>query len=112
MKRTKLSLVALTAITVALLLSAFNSIVPIAASDIPASLGKQPANQAQTPLYTSCTEDKPTAVLTPAAPATAAATAQAAAATTGPEDFVFLRIVGKESEACYQATETFAAGNF
>jgi polyisoprenoid-binding protein YceI len=100
LKRSKRSFLTFTAIAIALLLSSFNVVVPVAA---------------QTPLYTPCTEDKPTAVLTPAPVATAAATAAAdaqAAATAGAEDFVFLRIIAAESQACYQSTETFAKGNF
>lgn len=73
--------------------------------------------KAQTPLYRSCTEDR-TATATPTGvaatiEATAAATIEATAEATAEAaaDLLVVRIIGPESEACYQVGEVFLGNN-
>jgi polyisoprenoid-binding protein YceI len=75
---------------------------------------KGKALQQQQPTYESCTVlrgSTPTPTGNTVQPTTAAATpepvATEAAAAPGPEDFVFLKIDGAQSEACYQVGELF-----
>jgi protocatechuate 3,4-dioxygenase beta subunit/polyisoprenoid-binding protein YceI len=82
-----------------------------------------PAQQAQQTqaLYTSCLNERdatatPTLAaavptLTPSPTPTLLATVAPADASTGEPDFIVVRIVGKESEACYQVGEVFFEEN-
>lgn len=79
---------------------------------------ERPLRAQQAKLYVSCTEDRrvtPTPTGGPAQVATAeptiAATAEPTAAGTLQPDLLVLRVIGEESEACYQVGEVFINRN-
>jgi polyisoprenoid-binding protein YceI len=107
MKNKKLSVFTTITITIALTLSVGNLFAPHTVA-------------AQAALYKSCENDKLTAPLTlpaanaatPAATQASTAAADQSAVTPGADNYVFLSIVGSESQACYLTAETFLQGNF